>query len=348
MAGKKKKLSRREQKRLEQQKKNRVRRRTGWQEPETPEMNWQLLEDLRPFLNRPDLEKGLIALMELAADSDNLVDEPEFTSLFFSPIQSIMLFAAVMEEQNLLADDYFTLDEEVRTEKFFEVVEEILPQLFTEEFRQTFIERCETARTRFRNEGNEQKLWQTSAAQFVLEMKGDEGTEFYPGLLHMIASKSVEAGPLMIRPDDEEDEAAVDEEAMEQKIDEIPGLHDYLNEVMRAAQERFVHEMLDGDLLFHLFTNAELEEAIELTEQEEVDTLEVVGDFLTGILTEQRRTEMGERLDEVIADLPEHLAGTALFLKDIQDGLPELAPQTASWAALVAALIGEMNTYDPD
>lgn len=347
MAGKKKKLSRREQKLQKQQQKNRVRRRTGWQEPEAPEVNWQLMEDLRPFLGRPDLEKGLAAVMELAVDSEELVHEPEFMSLFFLPTTAFMLFVATMEENGLTADDYFALPEEVRSEKFFEIVEHILPELFTDEFRETLLERAETARTRFRDSGDEQKLWQTSAVQLVLEMKGDEETEFYPGLIYTIAARSVEAGPLLIIPDDE-DEEPFDDEAAQQRIDDVPGLRDYLNSMIRMAQEKFIHDMLDGELWFQLFTDAEIEEATELLEQDSGDSLDVAGDFLNRLLTEPRRAEMGARLDVVLADLPEHLQGLRPFLEEIQADLPELEPQTASWAALIAALIGEINTYDPD
>lgn len=347
MAGKKKKLSRREQKKQKQRQKERVRRRTGWEEPEAPEPNWQLMEDLRPFLSQRDLNKGLTTVMELAMDSDELVDEPEFSSLFFMPITAFMLFVAAMEENGLTADDYFALPEEARSEKFLEIVEQILPELLTDEFQETLTERAETARARFRDSDNEQKLWQTSAVQFILEMKADEEAEFYPGLIYTIAAKSIEAGPLLITPDDE-DEEPFDEEAAQQQIDNVPGLRDYLDNIMKMAQERFIHDMLDSELLFQLFTDAEIEEGAVMLEQDSGHSLDAVGDFLNRILTEPRRAEMVARLDRVLTDLPEHLQGIQPFLEDIQADLPELEPQTASWAALIAALIGEINSYDPD
>ncbi|MBE7532361.1 MAG: hypothetical protein HND44_18700 [Chloroflexi bacterium] len=347
MAGKKKKLSRREQKRRKQQQKNQIRRRTRWEEPETPGVNWQLMEDLRPFLRRPDLEKGLTAVMELAADSDELVHEPELRSLFFLPTTAFMLFVAAMEENGLTADDYFALPEEARSEKSFEIVEHILPELLTDEFQETLLKRAETARARFRDSGNEQKLWQTSAVQLILEMKRDEKAKFYPGLIYTIAAKSIEAGPLLIVPD-EEDEEPFDEEAAQQRIDNVPGLRHYLDNIMKMAQQNFIHNMLDGELMFQLFTDAEIEEAAELLEQGSGDSHDGAGDFLNRILTEPRRAEMVARLDVVLADLPEYLQGIRPFLEDIQTDLPELEPQTPSWAALIAALIGEINSYEPD
>ncbi len=347
MAGKKKRLSRREQKLQKRQQKEQVRQRTGWQEPEAPEMNWQLIEDLRPFLNRPDTEKGLLTLMELAADSEDLVEEPEFISVFFTPIVAFMHFVATMETSGIAADEYFALPEEARGEKFYEIVEQILPELMSDEFRGDLIEQTEAARARFRDGGDEQKLWQTSAVQFILEMKGDEEADFYPGLVYAIAAKSIEAGPLLITPD-EEDEEPFDEEAYQQRIDDFPGFRDYLNRMMRVAQEQFVHNMLDGTLLFHLFTDAEIQEALELLETDSGDSLDVVGGFLDRVLTEPRRAEMVARLEVVLAELPEHLAGIRPFLENIQQDLPHLEPQTASWAALIAALIGEVNAYDPD
>lgn len=349
MAGKKKKLSRREQRKQKRQQKNRVRHRTGWREPAVPEINHGLMEDLRPFLERPDLEKGLITLLELAADSDDLVDEPEFINLFFMPPIAFMHFVAAIEGGGLSADDYFALPEEVRSDKFFEIVEEILPQLVTEEFRETLMERAETARARFRDEGDEQKLWQTSAVQFFIEMKGDEEAYFYPGLVQMIASKSIEAGPLLIRPDEEEEDAdEYDEEAAEQRLDAIPGLRDYLQEIMRAAKAKFIHELFNGDLVLGLFTGAEIEEVIRLFEEEDDYSLDALGIYLTQILTPPRRVEIAERLEAILADLPEHMAETRPFLQDMHDGLPELEPQTALWAALAAALVGEVNAYEPD
>jgi hypothetical protein len=347
MAGKKKKLSRREQKLQKRQQKERVRQRTGWQEPEAPEVNWQLLEDLRPFLSQHNTEKGLMTIMELAADSENLVDEPEFISMFFTPIVAFMHFVATMETSGIAPDEYFALPEDVRRETFQEIVEQILPELMTDAFREALMEQAETARARFRDGGDEQKLWQTSAVQFTLEMKGDEEAEFYPGLIYAIAAKSIEAGPLLIIPD-EEDEEPFDEEAYQQRIDDFPGFRDYLNRTIRVAQEQFIHDMLAGTLLFQLFTDAEIEEALELMESDSGDSLDVVGGFLDQVLTEPRRAEMVARLDVVLAELPEHLEGIRPFLEDIQADIPHLESQTASWAALIAALIGEVNVYEPD
>lgn len=345
MAGKKKKLSRWEQKQQKQRQKERVRRRTGWEESEAPEPNWQLFDDLRPFLSRPDLEKGLIALTELAADSEELIEEPEFRTLFFSPVDTLLLFAGAMDEGDLSPDDFWAMPEEARLEAVLEIMEQILPQLLTAEFRETLLVRAAAARARFRDEGDEKKLLVTSAVQFVLEMAEDEETDFYPGLVYMIASKSLDAGPLLIKPEDDEE---FDEEEAEEQIEAIPGLREYLSELMRQAKVEFVQQLIDGEIWLRLFTDAEIEEATGLFEKGDGEQLDILADFLSRILSAQRRAEMAERLEAIFANLPDHWAENVTFLLQLQDDIPDLNPQTASWGVLMAALMGEINAYEAD
>ncbi len=345
MAGKKKKLSRREQKRQKQQQKERMRRRTGWQEPEAPQMNWELLDDLRPFLNRPDLEEGLLALAELAEESGELVDEPEFESLFFPPMETLMLFAETLDENDLTAEEFAALPEELQIETFFQMMTQIMPQLLTDEFRETLLTRTETARTRFRDEGNEEKLLQTSAVQFVLEMQGDEEAEMYPGLLYMIASKTIDVGSVLIEPEDGEE---LSEEELQEHINAIPGFRAYLDDRLRQVRQKFIGQLMNGEIQFQLFTDAEIEEAITLLQEDEGDWTDTLGDYITQIMTAPRRVEVSARLEVVLADLPEHLEEITPFMEQAQDDLPDLQPQTPSWAFLLAALTGEINIHDSD
>ncbi|MBX3055040.1 MAG: hypothetical protein KF770_01085 [Anaerolineae bacterium] len=345
MAGKKKKLSRREQKRQKQQQKERMRRRTGWQEPEAPEMNWQLLEDLRPFLGRRDLEKGLLALAELAEDSGELVDEPEFESLFFPPMETLMLFAETLDENDLTAEEFAALPEELQIETFFQMMTQIMPQLLTDEFRETLLTRTETARTRFRDEGNEEKLLQTSAVQFVLEMQGDEEDEMYPGLLYMIASKTIDVGSVLIEPEDGEE---LSEAELEEHIRSIPGFRAYLDDRLRQAWREFIGQLMNGEIQLQLFTDAEIEEASILVEEDDGAETDTLGDYLTQIMTAPRRVEVSDRLEALLDDLSEQLEEGMPFIQQVQDNLPDLQPNTPSWAFLLAALIGEMRIHDSD
>lgn len=343
MAGKKKKLSRREQKRQKQQQKERMRRRTGWQEPEAPQMNWELLDDLRPFLNRPDLEEGLLALAELAEESGELVHEPEFESLFFPPMETLMLFAETLDESDFTPEEFSALPEELQMETFFQIMTQIMPQLLTDEFRETLLARAETARARFRDEGNEEKLLQTSAVQFFLETKGDEEAEMYPGLLYMIASKTMDTGTVLIEPEGGEE---LSEEELQEHINAIPGFRAYLDDRLRQVRQKFIGQLMNGEIQFQLFTDAEIEEAITLLQEDEGDWTDTLGDYITQIMTAPRRVEVSARLEVVLADLPEHLEEITPFMQQAQDDLPDLQPHTPSWAFLLAALMGEINMYD--
>lgn len=345
MAGKKKKLSRREQKKAKQQQKERIRHRTGWEEPEAPEMNWQLMEDLRPFLNRPNLEQGLTALAELAEESGELVHEPEFESLFFPPMETLVLFAETLDESDFTPEEFSALPEELQMETFFQIMTQIMPQLLTDEFRETLLARAETARARFRDEGNEEKLLQTSAVQFFLETKGDEEAEIYPGLLYMIASKTMDTGPVLIEPEDGEE---LSEAELEEHIRSIPGFRAYLDERLRQAGREFIGQLMNGEIQLQLFTDAEIEEAIILVEEDDGAETDTLGDYLTQIMTAPRRMEVSDRLEALLDDLPEHLDEGMPFIEQVRDNLPDLQPNTPSWAFLLAALIGEMRIHDSD
>ncbi len=377
MPRKKPKNVRRDQQR---QAMDRMRQEKGWQppEPDLPEGN--LLDDL--MIQFPSAGKGLPdmasaqLMADLAVDSHDLAEEPEFRTIYFHPMQSIDAYGAVEEKRGLSDEELEALPQEEQDAIFWEMIEQVTGELLTEDLQEQILAALEQLRQRARRSGDQDMVGHAAAVEFILS--DDDAEDVWPtvGLVQALMHRSLLAGLEMVQvmeqasglpgPGDVPDfsqvsKAAADETLQQQMLDVLtryPGLQDAMAEADESVWEEGLNDLANGVLYIGFFSLEELEEGAELfsaalhrqgldPEDANPDQAKVQAAFeelerhVITLLSAERLDEVREDLLSMVED-PELAGESGPFLLMLLDGLEQdISPEFAA-QFLTPALLGEM------
>lgn len=368
MPRKNKKKQRKEERRRAMQ---RVRQAKGWQPP--PEIEFpddELARDLLSFLpayGGPLTEEQAAEILASSVlDSDELADEPEFSELYFHPMQAIDAYAELEEERAIDDEMLNALSEEEEDELFFELMEDLTRRVLSPQLQDAILEAMEAAWERVHKEGDQEKAGRLAAMLTLLQSK--EGEEAWPqvGLVQAILHRSLEAGFEMARVFEGQEDADLSpreqwqlgtarrtEEQLEAVVARYPGLDAVLQQKDDHAWNEGLGALMEGELYVGFFSDEELEQAADLVNPEALGALglpeeewgqagvQALRSYVSGLLTPERRAEMREHLLTLLED--EDLAGEYAPL--LTATLYELEEENsdAALAVLTAAMLSELE-----
>jgi hypothetical protein len=366
----------------------RVRRERGWTPPPEPDPHEQeLLLDMMPLVDgveEDDLSADPFAnpLLVPVLGSYELVDEPEFDGIYFSPTQSTVTFVEIAEGRGLGPDVFDALPEEEGDDLHLDIVEEVIDRLLTEELAEEIIDALERLRQRARRQGQEKLVAQAATVlSFLEEIPVDSGPWTSVGLVQGLAQRSLSAGfevaaivgemeergeipdwiTARAQPAEDLPKSPIVQE-VEAMLKRYPGLVEFMAEENERVWEEGLEALFSGELYLSLFTIEELEPGFELfqntlgavtgefeaTAPRFVEAAEAfaagIGEYLTTLLTPERTEEVLGVLDEVLQE-PELGGYWANFLMMFKDELAQLNPEeTVSYLSRV--YIGELRAVE--
>ncbi|MEW5956546.1 MAG: hypothetical protein AB1801_02400 [Chloroflexota bacterium] len=290
MAGKKKRLTRKEQKEQRQAAIARKRAEKGWTERSSKSLNshqQELLDDMLPLFplagERQVLpEASLEPLMMSLLDSQELAQEPEFQDIIVNPLQCVQTFSEVAQELGIEPDDFSELPDEERGDTHFELLETTIQRLLNDELRQDIIDGLNTLRLRLKQSGPREKVAKVAALQMFLPAK--EGSQIWPmvGLVQAIFQRSLAAGfelasvSMQVMEADEPDQ---DESPLtlaqklaqsavglkfESLLKRVPGLNQFLEKEVDKIWEEGQEALFNGELYLELYSDEELAAAVKI------------------------------------------------------------------------------------
>lgn len=335
------------------------------------------LPELAPFLDNGGSTANMMAMMELAIESGELLEEPEFEQVFIEPIEAVSTLIKVAEEMGLgpeiLREEVTEEEDEARDA----LVSKVCQQLLTPALRRQLLEGLRDLRKRLGQSAEQTLRQQAAATQFILET--DETGDLVPvlGLVRSLVLRSVDAGFALTGAAMEMEEAADQEgplslEALqehlthskwganlEKAVEQSPGLRQYLENQIDEMYEEGVKATFSGELALNLYTPDEVAVAVQMAEkafaaQEESQAAEgafktIMGDLIpqyTGyieqLFTPERLTQLRQDLAAAAADPTRVEAKWAAFLRIKQKDFAEDDAIDNEQRFLVAALLGQV------
>jgi len=288
-----KKLSRKERKQQEEARKARIRRQTGWTEPQ-PTNEPQLSEEdslLDPELRElvasfaegdPEVISGNI--FEALSTSMLWVNEPEFEDLIFDPVQTTDVFIEAATEQGWAPESIHQPGEEELEDLYFEIVPALIPQLLTPEIRQQLLHGLEQIGHRFKKEGETEQALQAGFLRMFLKGQSEPQLWGMVGLLHAIFRRTLATGFSLaevftelntVRTAAGNDLAsmidAVEKGNVGQRVrgllEGIPGLRRFMEKEVDEVWENGLAAAFSGDLYLGIYTEEELERGMQMIEE---------------------------------------------------------------------------------
>lgn len=283
----KKKLSRKEQKEQQRQMVEAKRQEREWIAPErgiVSAPSSDVVEDMASLFSggRQPSRKDVERLMQIVVESDELAAEPEFEEILFDPMLSLNQFMTGAEDRGFGPEDLDTLEAEEYEGIWGELVEEVTIELLTPELRQEILDALDDLRLRLKEEGEIRRVAEVAAVQASLQ-GGLSKTEEWAnvGLVHQLASKSIQAGFELfakaaevfeqtgIDPTSEESMAELlekitpftESEAGRQwfeQLNQVPGLAAYMEKESDTIWSAGLDALFKGDLYLNIFSASEL------------------------------------------------------------------------------------------
>ena len=274
----KKKLSRKELKRQQKRQTARVRDRQGWEQHNEP--SFGKVDALMPIMGDTQ-EETLANMMNALMESGTLIVEEEFESLFFPPLESVDVFIQIAQEKGWSPEALKELDGTAVEDVHFDIIQECVPKLLTEEMKQEILQALQDCHGRLQKQGKGQKAAQVGIVQFVLsEKEMNEVAWQMTALVHSLVRRSVAAGfslmettglgerelPLL---DKILDAAATEDvtKKVEGLLKRVPGLRGYMEKQTDEVWDEGAEAVYMGKLYLGLFAEEEVEGVAGLVDQ---------------------------------------------------------------------------------
>lgn len=380
MARKQKKLTRKQ--RLQQQEAvARQRQARGWVSPnEKAKQRQELVEDMAPLLAIAETGAGSEEenLFFLLADSSDLVEEPEFQTIFAEPLITLPTYISVAEKQGFPSpDDLFNLPEEKQDEKKAEIIEETTRRLLTDELRQEILAALNGLRLRWKKEGQRPEAARAAGLQLILGDRKSKGLWSTIGLVQAIVLRSLEAGFELVGAAVEEEPDETDEDGplsdlykrlnepevtgkLEEAIKKVPGLEDYLDKQLDKIWEEGDEALFRGELNLGLFTAEELEagakifnqvmreqaedeKAADSTKEQTQKLFTQLNAYLVELFTPERLEQLRARLQTILAE-GVYPGRYFSYVKMATEAMAEEDAAENERPFLFKALLGELQT----
>ena len=274
----KKKLSHKEMKRQKKRQMARVRDRQSWEQHNEPRID--KLDALMPIMGDTQ-EETLANMMNALMESGTLVVEEEFEALFFPPLESVDVFIQIAQERGLSPEALKELDETAIEDVHFDIIQECIPKLLTEEMKGEILRALEDCHGRLQKQGKGQKAAQVGVVQFVLSDKElDKAPWQMTALVHGLVRRSVAAGislmettglgeAEMLSLDEMLDAAATEgvTKKVEGLLKRVPGLRGYMEKQTDEVWDKGAEAVYMGKLYLGLFSEEEVEGVAGLVAQ---------------------------------------------------------------------------------
>jgi hypothetical protein len=274
----KKKLSRKELKRQQKRETARVRDRQGWEQHNEPSLG--KVDALMPIMGDTQ-EETLANMMNALMVSDTLIVEEEFESLFFPPLESVDVFIQIAQEKGWSPEALKELDETAVEDVHFEIIQECVPKLLTEEMKQEILQALQDCHGRLQKQGKGQKAAQVGVIQFVLSDKElDKAPWQLTALVHGLVRRSVAAGFSLMEttglgeaelPSLDKILDAAATEGITKKVEgllkRVPGLRGYMEKQTDEVWDKGAEAIYKGDLYLGLFSEEEVESVAGLIDE---------------------------------------------------------------------------------
>jgi hypothetical protein len=274
----KKKLSHKEMKRQKKRQMARVRDRQSWEQQNEPRID--KLDALMPIMGDTQ-EETLANMMNALMESSTLIVEEEFESLFFPPLESVDVFIQIAQEKGWSPEALKELDGTAVEDVHFDIIQECVPKLLTEEMKQEILQALQDCHGRLQKQGKGQKAAQVGLVQFVLsEKEMNEVAWQMTALVHSLVRRSVAAGFSLMETTGlgERELPALDKildaaatEGVTKKVEgllkRVPGLRGYLEKQTDAVWDEGAEAVYLGKLYLGLFAEEEVQIVAELIDQ---------------------------------------------------------------------------------
>jgi hypothetical protein len=366
----KKKLSRKEQKRLEKQRKAEFRERQGWVQDNEPRSS--IAESILPILGDTQAE-SVDNMMNALWESYDLANEPEFEELLWSPFATMEHFMIASEQRGWSPEVLGRMDEEAAAEAHDEIIEAVIPKLVTHEVKGEILERLESLHGRLQKQGDAQKAAQATFVKLFLSDKKNKEGWALTGLVDALVRKSFAAGLEVVEATDfggpdlsyEEIMAQASTTQVDSKVqsllNRIPGLGRFLENEVDHIWDKGVDAIFNGELYLGLFEEEELDHVSELTQEYLVPAftakkpdkalkeampryLAELESYITVLFSDpQRLPLLRQRLNEAIQER-EFDAHWQPFVHMLKDVLNEEDAVEAERPFFINALMGEHRT----
>jgi hypothetical protein len=274
----KKKLSHKEMKRQKKGQMARVRDRQSWEQQNEPRID--KLDALMPIMGDTQ-EETLANMMNALMESSTLIVEEEFESLFFPPLESVDVFIQIAQEKGWSPEALKELDGTAVEDVHFDIIQECVPKLLTEEMKQEILQALQDCHGRLQKQGKGQKAAQVGIVQFVLsEKEMNEVAWQMTALVHSLVRRSVAAGFSLMETTGlgERELPALDKildaaatEGVTKKVEgllkRVPGLRGYLEKQTDAVWDEGAEAVYLGKLYLGLFAEEEVQIVAGLIDQ---------------------------------------------------------------------------------
>jgi hypothetical protein len=274
----KKKLSHKEMKRQKKRQMARVRDRQSWEQQNEPRID--KLDALMPIMGDTQ-EETLANMMNALMESSTLIVEEEFESLFFPPLESVDVFIQIAQEKGWSPEALKELDGTAVEDVHFDIIQECVPKLLTEEMKQEILQALQDCHGRLQKQGKGQKAAQVGIVQFVLsEKEMNEVAWQMTALVHSLVRRSVAAGFSLMETTGlgERELPALDKildaaatEGVTKKVEgllkRVPGLRGYLEKQTDAVWDEGAEAVYLGKLYLGLFAEEEVQIVAGLIDQ---------------------------------------------------------------------------------
>jgi hypothetical protein len=333
--------------------------------------------ELADYLNASANHGDIEAVIGLAWDSGDLLEEAEFDDIYVEPIAAVGALIKNAEAMGYGPDILNVGDEAVDEEVRNELMDKLWRQLVTPTLRRRLIDGLSALRKRLHS-ADEQALRRTAAAvQFLLEADRTDDLTPHLGFTRNLLIRGLDAGFTLVGTgteiaDIEKEGKPLSPNAflerltaseqgvnLEKMIADSPGLQKYLNKQIEQTQEEGLKATFTGELPLHLFTSTEIDPVLAMVrsafspgDARRADSRarsKVMGELIPQLLTylaplmtparlAQVRRDLAARVQEAMQTDSKWLA----FLSLKQNDFADLETFVDEQPFLVAALIGQV------
>ncbi len=315
--------------------------------------------------------------LEMAADTEHLINEPEFDAFYFKAIEMAQLIGNVLGLSSV--SDIMTLEDSEKRMEVSLIIEELLESsLFFEEFG----DRLEILIDRAVQEGKNELADKAASVLRLVEMDLTLGVYFLVGLFKALLDRNVNLGLKLVNIFQSDmgknlvaqlsDISEMEENVPEPYGDlekEFPGALEYLDELINNSNllNEVAELFVSGNIILGIFTEEQLEEGNkvikeylaenfnvqfpvnaffsglnQLNEQQFVEFQYFLNRLMENFLTDELIDEIFDRIDEVMSQDIED---------DLYDLLDEFLGQLDEYSYpellmfLSSIFLGEMQDY---
>ena len=244
---------------------------SAWNLPSTaPMISPELLADFG--------SGDLMAVVEVAADTDKFLEEPEYAEIELEPIMAVGTFISTAEEMG------YTPDSIGNSKQMQEVLAEVIPVLITADVREELVQATETLRERLRTANAMADLRKATALQILLQAEELTPALIATGLIRKFVSDALDTGFTVMGISMQAEELDADDEdlsfselqdrilnsplgqSIQKQVEESPGLLRYMEKQIDEMYDAGNKALFKGELMLNLYSETELTEAAALVQ----------------------------------------------------------------------------------